>query len=176
MIQKFDEQALMFIQDYMRNDVLTEVMQFFTLIGDAGAVWIGAGLILVANKKTRNRAIVALGALGITAVAINVVLKNIFKRPRPFLEMEEIVTLAHEFESYSFPSGHASSSIAMATALTMLYGKKAAWSFVPASLITFSRPYLGVHYVTDVVVGGAIGALCAAAVVQLAKKKTNLLK
>ncbi len=175
MIQKFDEQALLYIQDHLRSDVLTEVMQFFTLIGDAGAIWIGAGLILVANKATRNRAIVALGALGVTAVAVNVVLKNIFTRPRPFMEMEGLITLAPELESYSFPSGHASSSIAMATALTMLYGKKGAWSFIPAGIIAYSRSYLGVHYLTDIVVGGAFGAACAWAVVKLAKKKTNLL-
>jgi len=98
---------------------------------------------------------------------LNAGLKLVFRRPRPHLP-EPLVHLA----TFSFPSGHAAAS-------TVFYGALCALVFAHSSsravrtlalglaalmvlLVTFSRVYLGAHYVSDVVAGVAVGAICLA--------------
>lgn len=175
MIQSFDENALLFIQNHLRAEPLTKLMQLFSRLGDAGMLWIVLGIALLCFARSRRRGVAYLSALGCAAVLNNLVLKPIVARPRPYASIEGLVVLFEKLSSYSFPSGHASSSFAAATALTLLFGKKGAWSFVPAVLITLSRPYLGMHYLTDVLCGAALGAACAWAVVALFRKKDGFL-
>ena len=69
--------------------------------------------------------------------------------------------------SYSFPSGHTSSSFAPALALLLTLDKKdKAWSIpaiILALLIGFTRIYVHVHYCTDVLGGLVSGAIWAVA-------------
>ena len=59
--------------------------------------------------------------------------------------------------SYSFPSGHTSSSFAAALILTLRH-KKVGWlAYIPAVLIAFSRLYLYVHFPSDVLGGAVLG-------------------
>ena len=77
------------------------------------------------------------------------VLKNIFKMPRPIGIVEET--------GYGFPSRHAALAFGSFVIMQMRY-MKYKWAFLlVAILITFSRLYLGVHYLADLIVGGAIG-------------------
>ena len=63
--------------------------------------------------------------------------------------------------SYSFPSGHTSSSFAAALILTLRH-KKIGWlAYIPAVLIAFSRIFLFVPYPTDVLAGILLGTLAA---------------
>lgn len=76
-------------------------------------------------------------------------LKNIFKVSRPIGIVEET--------GYSFPSRHAALAFASFVIMNLRY-MKYKWAFLSvAILITFSRLYLGVHYLGDLIIGGAIG-------------------
>lgn len=84
--------------------------------------------------------------------------------------------------SWSFPSGHTSSSFAFATAVFANNKKWGIGAYVLAALIGFSRIYLGVHYFTDVLAGavlgivyGIIGAVIISAIIKVIKKKDNKL-
>ncbi|MGI6029570.1 MAG: phosphatase PAP2 family protein [Candidatus Heteroscillospira sp.] len=169
MIQSFDENALLFIQEHLRFEPLTAVMRMFTRLGDAGIIWIILGIALLCFGATRRRGTVYLAALASTAVLNNLVLKPLIARPRPYSVLESLVVLTDKLSSWSFPSGHASASFAAATALTLLFPKKGAWSFIPAAMIALSRPYLGMHYLTDVLCGAALGAACALIAVKAAR-------
>lgn len=143
---------------------LTAVMLAFTYMGEVGAIWIAAAAVLLAFRKTRPCGVVLAAALIIDFLVVNLALKNIVARPRPFTVSEELLAFLEQIEyklpsGWSFPSGHAAVSFCAAAVLTCFYKGKGAWSIAAAALIAFSRLYLGVHYLTDVLAGAAIGAL-----------------
>ena len=76
------------------------------------------------------------------------------RRQRPVLE--GLPPLGGAPTSLSFPSAHASSSFACATAMTRV-APEAAVFFVLAAVVSAGRPYLGLHYPSDVIAGIALG-------------------
>jgi len=84
--------------------------------------------------------------------------KHIIQRRRPFIQNLHIVPVYRAGDS-SFPSGHTSTAMSTATALSMAYPKwyVMAPAFLWAGTIGYSRMYLGVHYPTDVTSGTAVG-------------------
>ena len=72
--------------------------------------------------------------------------------------------------SYSFPSGHSSSSFAAATALFIMNKKTGVCAYVLAFLIAFSRLYNYVHFPSDVICGIILGILSALLIYFIFKK------
>ena len=72
--------------------------------------------------------------------------------------------------SLPFPSGHAGSSFAAAYSLSRSYGKKLNWVWIVAALVALSRPYIGVHYLSDIICGSIFGVAGAALVCILWRK------
>jgi len=111
---------------------------------------------------------VALWTIAISCCAVYLggwaedVLKNAIARDRPCRAIEGIRLITHCPRSYSMPSGHAISSFAFAAPIFFLSRDflTMPWRACPlmlASLIAFSRIYLGVHYPTDAVAGTILG-------------------
>ncbi|PWM70529.1 MAG: phosphatase PAP2 family protein [Bacillota bacterium] len=162
----------------LHTPVLTAVMLFFTYIGEWGAVCIAAAIVLLCFKKTRRAGVVTAAALLVDFLIVNVFLKNVVARTRPFDEEPALRVFLAEIgyplpDDYSFPSGHSAISFCGAAALTYFFKGKGAWSFLAAFFIAFSRLYLGVHYVTDVLAGAAIGAAIGFAVAYFGNKLYN---
>lgn len=159
-INDIDGDILLFIQQYMRNPVLTPIIQMITRLGDHALIWILISGALLCFRKTRKVAVAALLALLICFIINNQILKNVLARPRPFDQMEQIQVLIAKPTDYSFPSGHTASSFAAAG--TFYYYGNRKWgvaALVLAGLIGFSRLYLGVHYPSDVIAGVIVGSL-----------------
>lgn len=154
---------------------------FVTMLGNGGWFWIALAVGFLIFKKTRKLGIVMAIALILELLLVNVTMKPLFARPRPYdLEIAWWVQAyravfpngplpAHLPSDMSFPSGHA--AVSFAGALAWCFGSKREWvgrarwvstiGIVTAALIAFSRLYLGVHYPTDVIGGVLAGALCA---------------
>ena len=146
------------------NPVLDAIMIFITHLGDDGIFWIALGVILCIFKKTRKYGVLVLLGLGIASCINNLVLKQIFERPRPFnfdgwpSDFVFPNPLIEKPHSFSFPSGHTSSSLGAATPLLIKANKKLGIPmFILALLVGFSRVYIHVHYPTDVIVGTLVG-------------------
>jgi undecaprenyl-diphosphatase len=95
-------------------------------------------------------------ALGPIAIALNYVVKLIVKRPRPVLE--GLPPLGGAPSSLSFPSAHATSGFAVATAMSRVE-PLGALAFLLALALALGRPYLGMHYPSDVLAGAVLGVL-----------------
>lgn len=160
-IQAMDETILLFIQENIRGGFLNSIMVFFTTIGNAGAVWILLSILLLCMKKYRRAGLAVLLVMGLSWCVNDLLIKSIAARPRPFLAIEGLEVLVSLPQSWSFPSGHTCSSFAAAYVLTRELGKKGALSYILAVLIALSRPYVGVHYMSDVFVGALVGTLCS---------------
>lgn len=159
----------------MENGFLNMLMPALTDFGSFIAWGIICGLIyLFGGSKSKQIAILGLAAL-ILGNAVVYVLKYVVAEPRPFLVLSNVHQLVPESEIYSFPSGHSTSSFAVATIFGLKYSlnfkNKRFRLIYPliafAALIGFSRVYIGVHYPLDVVFGALIGILSALTVLRL---------
>jgi undecaprenyl-diphosphatase len=85
-------------------------------------------------------------------------IKKSFERVRPFQYSASVVALSPA-SGFSFVSNHAANSFAIATFLSYFYPKYKWIFWVLAGLTSFSRIYNGVHYPSDVIIGGLLGIL-----------------
>lgn len=164
-ITRLDAGTLLFIQDTIRNPVLTPVFMVITVLGNGAAVWILMSLGMAASGKTRKTALMCAVALLVSLLINNIVLKNMVGRIRPYDTIEGLVPLIGKPRDYSFPSGHTGSSFAAAWVLYRRLPKRLGIpALALAGLIGISRLYLGVHYPTDVLFGvlSGIGSGCIA--------------
>ena len=151
---------LLWIQENLRG-ALDGFWVFVTHLGDGGYLWIAIGIALLLFKKTRPVGITVLLSLLINLCMTNLTLKDFFARPRPFNVSSELVTLIKHPSSFSFPSGHTSGSFSAALVLYHMMSKKIGVpAVVLATMIAFSRMYIGVHYPTDIL-GGIVVAIIA---------------
>ena len=134
----------------------------------------------------------------IEALLNNVLLKNLIARTRPYDEIEGLINLVGRQSDYSFPSGHTGAAFAVAGAMLVvaLFGlpmiektgefkrEDPSLTFklisviliMYATLLAFSRMYVGVHYPTDVLCGLLLGlgtSAVAYLIYQVAIKKIH---
>lgn len=170
LLWKFDFEILFFIQNHLRNDILDVIVPFYTNLGDDGIIWIVIGLVLLIPKKTRKCGIMVLAALLVMLVVNNMIIKNLVARPRPCATYPEMVDLVHVPSSYSFPSGHTVSAIAVAVTILLHHKKLGIVALVMAVLMGLTRLYVFVHFPTDVYGGMIVGSAIALGV-DFAQKK-----
>lgn len=174
-MNQFEASILLWIQENLRG-ALDGFWVFITHLGDKGYLWIAIGLALLLFKKTRSVGVTVLLALLINLFITNIGLKNIIARPRPFHVNPDLVTLIKHPSSFSFPSGHTSGSLTAAFVLFHLMPKKIGVPAVTlATMIAFSRMYVGVHYPTDVLGGIAVAIVASTAGIMIVQYvKENL--
>lgn len=163
-LKEIDRSAYQWASDY-RSAATTRFFTFFTLVGTP----VGLGLIVAAATlllilKRRYRWVGYLLVTNVGGTLINLALKHHFARARPDL------TLAlRGADGYSFPSGHAMGSMIVFASLAYLaihaatrWRVRSAFVALATSIIltiALSRIYLGVHWLSDIGAGLAVGAL-----------------
>ncbi len=155
----------------IHNPVLTAVMKFITHAGNFVSILAIALIIYIYFKdKRKNLKTVLLGIIA-SAVA-TYLLKLAVARPRPF-ESLQITALVTESSKTSFPSGHAATSFALFASINRHFNSKVMkYSFlVFALLVAFSRVYLGVHYLSDVISGALLGYTVSYLILKLEENK-----
>lgn len=162
-------------QTFHHLDWLNHVMKYITYLGNAGLICIVTAAILMIFKRTRWAGVAVAVGLILDVTIVNLLLKNVVQRPRPWTEYEDFALYYEAFDiklptDYSFPSGHSAATFCAAVALIAYYKLKGLPALAVAFMIALSRIYLCVHYPTDVLAGIAIGSLCGLAGYFIAKK------
>ena len=163
-IVNFDWAIFQFFEK-LWNPVLDVIMTFITYLGDDGVFWIILALCLLIPKKTRKYGIYIAVGIAFAALINNICLKEIIQRPRPFNfdgwpEAFKYPALVAKPDSWSFPSGHTSSSFGAAFPILLKCKKKYGIpAIILAFLIGISRIYVHVHYPTDVIAAILVGIL-----------------
>ena len=165
--KKVDNTILRWINVKFRNKTFDKIMPIITSAGNLGIIWIVISVLLMTKKDYRVLGQTILIALVITTIIGEGIIKNIVKRKRPFYGDDDKELLISRPITYSFPSGHTASSFAVAAIFIETENVASFEIIVLASLIAFSRVYLGVHYPSDVIGGGIIGFFCGVLTVVL---------
>jgi membrane-associated phospholipid phosphatase len=164
----FDEPILLFAHA-LAGESLDRVAVFFSAVGyQWGVVPFDIALIAFLAWRRRMREGLFAGIAIIGSAALNLSTKAFFARDRPSL-WESIAPET----TFSFPSGHAMGSATVAWVLLLLAWRTpwrwpvglAAVSF--ATVVGFSRVYLGVHYPSDILAGWAAASIWTVSVYML---------
>lgn len=147
-----------------RSDRLTWLFQAASNLGEIEGYILVTALIYVMFDK---RLAIRLGVLVTLTMSFNHLLKIIIGNPRPFITDGDYLSKwavplgrAQELASeYSTPSGHAMAGAAFYTFLIICVRRNDVRAFAVLAIILtgLSRPYLGVHYVEDILIGWIIG-------------------
>lgn len=169
-IKNFDINLLLAIHNTSQNPIFDVLMPFISSLGNAGLIWISMAVILMLQKKYRRVGIMCLIALLLGTITGEVILKHAIGRARPFMTLPDIKLLIEMPTTYSFPSGHTTSSFAAAAVLSRSFKRYRIPLFALAGLIAFSRMYLLVHYPSDIFAGIILGLICARIAMEIGKK------
>ena len=134
----------------------------FSRTGEHAACWFAfgaAGALHATGDPPRRRAWVRGLQIVAGAYVVNYAVKITVRRRRP--ELRDLPPLTPTVSRLSFPSAHATSSFAAARAFSAV--APAGPLYAVAAALALSRPYLGVHYPSDVAAGAVLGTVVAGA-------------
>jgi undecaprenyl-diphosphatase len=158
---RWDENMLESISDHPGLKSVSMMLVTATYMGD-GYLWGGLalGLILFGSAVDRAYVLIGLGVL-IASIAIFRMFKLLFARPRPILVVSPL--RSKFLDSYSFPSGHATTSFALAWVISACYPHPIVQVsvYLVAITISVSRIYMKEHYPLDVMCGALLGTFTA---------------
>ena len=192
MIKAIDTDIFFLINMHWKNGLFDVCMpiianSLYVLIPVA-IFWLA--LILKKDIKTRTAALVILAVVATSDIVSAHVLKPFFQRPRPYHVLSGIHYYRNEWRvtpdkmkvststNFSMPSSHATNVFAAAVFLSWYFPSYAWLYLLVALIVSYTRPYTGMHYPLDVAagaaVGGAIGsmyALVSTAILQRIKER-----
>ena len=159
-IVEIDKNLMVFLNKTSSNpifDILMPIItnqKFLTIIGVILILYLG----FYSGKRGKITLIVLIFAAGISDAVCAQIIKPWVGRIRPSHEFIEYINLlVSKGGKWSFPSNHAANSFAFATVLSYFYDKNKTMIFSIASVIAFSRVYVGVHYPLDIIFGSLLG-------------------
>jgi undecaprenyl-diphosphatase len=162
-ISSFDQTYLQFMES-IRNPLLTDIVLAITHLGDPVVLFLLTALILlVLWLRKKSVEVIAFAGAMFGGAGVVWIAKHVVARPRPLGIIAET--------GYSFPSGHALMASIFFPLILYFFKHKipVGWkrnTFLGVGVllmlaIVLSRPYIGVHYLSDVIAGLLIGILIA---------------
>ena len=161
LLTQLDINILNFIQNNLTSPFLDKIMTTVTSLGNMGIIWIIMVIIFLSDEKYKKMAKTMIFCMLINAILINIILKPLVNRTRPFDLVQGIKLLVMKPTDPSFPSGHSAISFcSLVVILTMTKSRiLKVFATILAILISYSRLYLYVHYPSDVLMGIILGSV-----------------
>lgn len=156
-----DNRLLWICNHRFRCPVLDGVMPIITHLGSAGGTIIMVLVMMFTGFLLKNNSFleagVAAGLALLSSTLLVQLIKRKVKRPRPRLVVADLDVFDVPICPYSFPSGHSCAAMSVAVAAFFPLPLLGSLLFTLAAIISFSRVYLGVHFLSDVLAGAFIG-------------------
>ncbi|MEG0283426.1 MAG: phosphatase PAP2 family protein [Erysipelotrichales bacterium] len=165
----FDSTVMEFVSSH-HTPILNYFFSFITKLGDLMIVWIFLIVALFVYHKKLKELKYIIPIFAVSFFVNDFVIKNLVKRTRPYEQHDYIKLLIERQSSYSFPSGHSMTSFMAATVLAYYFPKYKLAFYILATLIAFSRVYVGVHYPSDIIAGALVGFGCAIIGIKIMEK------
>ena len=152
---RLDQAVLLALRTRWHRPAVERFARGLGSFGEFGLGWAALALGGAALAPARRRRFLAAAAAAPAAVGVNLLVKLAVGRDRPVIEGHP--PLGPAPNKLSFPSAHSTTAVAAATVLGRVAPAARLPLFSLATLICVGRPYLGMHYPSDVLAGAALG-------------------
>lgn len=152
---RLDQAVLLALRTRGHRPAVERIAQGLGSFGEFGLGWVALGLGGAALAPSRRRRFLAAAGAAPAAVGLNYLVKLAVGRNRPVIEGHP--PLGPAPNKLSFPSAHSTTALTAATVLARVAPGARLPLYSLAALICVGRPYLGMHYPSDVLAGAALG-------------------
>jgi len=160
---------------FLRNDVLNNFFLGVTFIGSSIMIFFILTALFLWWEHKRRWILPLWICLGISSL-VSLILKFSIQRARPFQTgivslLPSLQEASYSIWNFSFPSSHAMIAFCAIPILSEQFPKLKNLWIIFAVLVAFSRIYFGLHFVSDILTGGAIGYLIGVIILKLEKEE-----
>jgi undecaprenyl-diphosphatase len=162
-LDALDANLFLLVNHLPHTRFLNSVFYGITTAFNGAATWYIVTALAALRKGRRFGELLREVALPLTVTGLLVEfpIKWYFKRRRPFITIIQTIVIGKKPGTWSFPSGHSAGAFAGAWLLNHKFPRSRGLRYFAASLVAFSRIYLGDHYPGDVMSGSLLGLLFA---------------
>jgi undecaprenyl-diphosphatase len=164
-ISNLDNQLFYYLNGNLANPFFDILFPFITESKNWIPVWILLFAFIIYDFRKQSRVKTGIILVVLLAVCVGLsdfvsskIIKEFVGRIRPCHTLEGVRLLVNCGAGKSFPSSHSVNNFAAALFLIPFYSKWRYYLIVVATLVAFSRVYVGVHYPFDILGGMAIGS------------------
>lgn len=162
-IQRWDERVSVRVNRGARQRPVVLLLQLVSWLGN-GILWYALMLaLLLAETREAVMPVLHMAFVGAVCTCCYKMVKHTTVRSRPYQVNPLVLARAGALDRFSFPSGHTLHAVAFSLIACVYYPGLGLVLWLFTLLTAISRVALGLHYPSDVIAGGALGALIAAA-------------
>ena len=144
------------VKNVYKNNTLVSFLRWTSHVTTLLSAAIFFGVLIIAFLESARLAVSLAVSVGVPFLAVTAV-RNLINLKRPYEVFDFSDAAPKKKSGKSFPSRHAFSAFAIATAATAVSLPLAVIAFVLGAALSVSRVLLGIHFPKDVAVGALIG-------------------